>query len=344
MSIAPSLTNIEQHHIHPENGSSLDPTLDVPKKKKKKRRREEEQEVGDGGDGLAEKKKKKRKKRHTEEDGAETPTVVDPALLGPGPHSDAPVKKKSKKKDKGKQSTVQPPSDLDQEQIDASNSQASAAALISAIVAAATGTPDSTFAQDPQYQPQMISHQQPFMPYPFQYGYGVPPYMQPNAMQPQTMFPTPAGAPFSELAFGSNEDVLRALQALDMSKITNVLKTLGEAAAAANNNGQGFAGEQIQSTPLGQVPVASGAILGFASQEPNTSTGHRRTLDMTLPGTEHHTRADHAYLLANKWLNAGKLSELVRTEGALYILFPGLVSSFSIRFRSCLQKGKVFGN
>ncbi|KAF9464388.1 hypothetical protein BDZ94DRAFT_1162036 [Collybia nuda] len=76
--------------------------------------------------------------------------------------------------------------------------------------------------------------------------------------------------------------------------------------------------EQIQSTPLGQVPVTSGAILGFASQEPNTSTGHRRTLDMTLPGTEHHTRADHAYLLANKWLNAGKLSELVRTEGLVY--------------------------
>jgi hypothetical protein len=324
MSIAPTLTNTGQHHVHADNSASLDPSLELPKKKKKKkkRRREDEQEPGEGGDGPEKKKKRNKRRAEPEEDGVEILAVVDPALLDPSPPSDAPTKKKSKKKNKGKQPATLLPTEPDQRQVDTSNSQASTAALISAIVAAATGTPDSPLPQDahaPQYQLHMVPHpsQQPYMPYSYQYDYGAPPYMQPNMMQSQTMFPTPAGLPFSELSFGSNEDVLRALQALDMSKITNVLKTLGEAAAAAN--GQAFTGEQIQATPLGQIPVGSGAILGFASQEPNTSTGHRRTLDMTLPGAEYHTRADHAYLLANKWLNAGKLSELVRTEGTHHL-------------------------
>jgi hypothetical protein len=37
---------------------------------------------------------------------------------------------------------------------------------------------------------------------------------------------------------------------------------------------------------------------------------------MSLPGPEQHgTAVDHAYLLANKWMNAGKLAEMVKTQG-----------------------------
>lgn len=322
MSITPSLGNIGLHHaaVDARVPSSQIQNLDAPrkKKKKKKRRREDEQEVGQG----EEMKQKKKKRHHTEQRAVDQEIVPDPPSIQ---IADAvPVKrKKSKKKEKGKQrAPSQPETDPT---LASSNTQASTAALISAIVAAATGIPDSAIPAEhaqppplePQFDPNMVPHPSPqhFIPYPFiPYGYGPPPYMPPNAIQLSTLFPTPANIPFSELNFASNDDVLRALQALDMSKITNVLKTLGEAAAAVN----GSPAVHPPPTPLGQVPAASGAILGLPSEGQGAPAHHRRTIDMSLPGTEHHTSPDHAYLLANKWLNAAKLAELVKTEGLVY--------------------------
>jgi hypothetical protein len=290
----------------------IDPAVpELSKKKKKKRHRE------DNDDGLE--KKKKRKKQHSEQ--ADAQIVVDPALLVSVPSEDAPVKRKRKKKDKETQLAVAPSAEPVQPEDDA-NPQAAAAALISAIVAAATSSPE--YVQEPQpYPPQlppyMLTHpaQAQFMPYPFNpYSYGDPAYMPQNAL-PTTVFPPTMNLPFTEMTFGSNDDVLRALQALDMSKITNVLKTLGDAAAVVS--GQSPTGDHARPTPLGQVPVASGAILGHASNERSPAPRHKRTLDMSLVGTEQ-TNPDHAYLLANKWLNAGKLTELARNEGMLILL------------------------
>ncbi|KAF8204710.1 hypothetical protein BJ912DRAFT_840406 [Pholiota molesta] len=39
---------------------------------------------------------------------------------------------------------------------------------------------------------------------------------------------------------------------------------------------------------------------------------------MDLSGNEQHSNPDHAYLLANKWLGANKLAELVKREGLVY--------------------------
>jgi len=39
---------------------------------------------------------------------------------------------------------------------------------------------------------------------------------------------------------------------------------------------------------------------------------------MSLPGPEQHMNVDHAYLLANKWMNAGKLADMVREQGLVY--------------------------
>ena len=165
-----------------------------------------------------------------------------------------------------------------------------------------------------------------FMPYPFMpHGYGAPPFVPQNTAPPPTIFPPSMSLPFPDLSFASNEDVLRALQALDMSKITSVLKTLGDAAAA-----QPFQGEQARAPSLGQVPVASGAILSHAANEPDPNPKHRRTLDMSLAGPDQEINPDHAYLLANKWLNAGKLSELARTEGGRILL---AVANFLIRIQ-----------
>jgi hypothetical protein len=307
---------------------SLPPT-EVPKKKKK-RHREDGFELQD-----APEKKKKRKKQYTEQTDTQQQTSVDPALLTTVPSNDAPPVKRKKKKDKDKeiQPAVAPAEPI--QLVDDSNPQAAAAALISAIVAAATGT--SNFAPEHSHEfqaqvPYMIP-QPHYIPYPFNpYPYGVP-FM---SNTPTTVFPPTMSLPFSEMTFGSNDDVLRALQALDMSKITGVLKTLGDAASAVS--GQSTS-EQPRPTPLGQVPAASGAILGHLSNEPSSALRHQRTLDMTLAGPEHQTNSNHAYLLANKWLNTGKLSELARTEGRFTLLIRIPVLSGS---RPHIQEGQVF--
>jgi len=313
-----------QHHAFIDSiaSPSLDSHIEVPQKKKKKRHREHGPELADDGP----EKKKKRKKQHGEHTDAQEQTAVDPALLTTVLSDDTPlVKRKKKKKDKVIQQVEAPFAEPVQSIDDSENSnpQAAAAALISAIVAAATGTPDFVPEHAHEYQsqipPYMLPHlaQPHYMPYPFNpYPYGVSPFMPSNAAPPATVFPPTMNLPFSEMTFGSNDDVLRALQALDMSKITSVLKTLGDAAAAVS--GQSSIGEQARPTPLCQVPVASGAILGNPSNEPSPTPRHKRTLDMSLSGLDYHGNPDHAYILANKWLNASKLSELARTEGLVY--------------------------
>lgn len=309
-----------QNHSFIDSIVSASPDIEVSKKKKKKRHHEDAHEPQD-----APEKKKKRKKQHSEQEpDIQVQTAVDPALLTTVSTNDAPpVKRKKKKKDKELQPAAAPPADPVQIDDSNANPQAAAAALISAIVAAATGNSDSVpeHPQHPhEFQPQVPPYMPPhpqYLPYPFNpYPYGVSPFMSPNALPPITVFPPNMSLPFSEMTFGSNDDVLRALQALDMSKITSVLKTLGDAAAAVSE--QSSVGGQPRPILLGQVPVASGAILGHPSNEASPTSRHRRTLDMSLAGSEHQDNPDHAYLLANKWLNAGKLSELARTEGLVY--------------------------
>ena len=58
--------------------------------------------------------------------------------------------------------------------------------------------------------------------------------IQPKARQFFLLWRIWRGVPFSQLAFGSNEDVLRALQELDITKTASVLKTLGDAVANTN--------------------------------------------------------------------------------------------------------------
>ncbi|KDR83959.1 hypothetical protein GALMADRAFT_55649 [Galerina marginata CBS 339.88] len=75
---------------------------------------------------------------------------------------------------------------------------------------------------------------------------------------------------------------------------------------------------QLPPAVVGQFPVPSNAILGVPSKHPPHVVGHRRTINMALPGNEQHSNPEHAYILANKWLNASKLAELVKDEGLVY--------------------------
>ncbi|KAM6496056.1 hypothetical protein JOM56_008762 [Amanita muscaria] len=141
----------------------------------------------------------------------------------------------------------------------------------------------------------------------FQYGFNTNPQFTPSQQPP----PPFIHAPFSDVTFGSNEDVLRALQDIDMSKIANVLKTLEDAASAANVHlpSLGYLPDPPVTSPLGQMPVPSNAIIA------NTNSTAHSPRAKAVPQQTH---PGHAHLLANKWLNPSKLAELVKAEGLVY--------------------------
>ena len=279
-------------------------------KKKKKRPLDSDQAVGI--DSAQERKKKRKHRDNNHESTIQQPR---PAVVKPLEHALL-SKPKKKKKSKGKAPAY--PTDAEIE----ASSHASAAALLSAIVAASVSNSDPSMPlhYDSQAIPQ--SHQ-PFAQYPYPYNRSPALHCDPTSTQIPSSFPPAenlSGVAFSQLAFGSNEDVLRALQDLDITKIANVLKTLGEATAAANipNSASqvNVMPSELQPPPsaVWQVPATSNVILGIPPKQPSTS-GSENQLNMNLPGNEQHSNPDHAYLLANKWLNATKLAELVRDQG-----------------------------
>lgn len=304
-----------QTSVNPENITSSH--SEKKKHKKKKRIRDEDNQDTTEADPEAKREKKKKRKRREE------PVVGEAAGSEAIPDADPDVtlKPKKKRKEKGKRRDR-----LLTEQTDAeieANSQASAAALLSAIVAASITNPET-----PQIHPDQaqVPQGQSFVQYPAtQYRYPGPAPPSFDAQLQSVFAPPGGGSAFSELAFGSNEELLRALQDLDMSKIANVLKSLGEAAAVNAPNPAfapqlGFIPAQLEQLPpssLGQLPVGSHAILGIPPKQTVAFPSHKRTIDMSLPGNELHTNSDHAYLLANKWLTASKLADLVRDEGLL---------------------------
>lgn len=209
--------------------------------------------------------------------------------------------------------------------------------FLNAVVAAASATADAQHLnvspyqahssyQDHHIMPNVHNHDAPptFMPYPpiaFPFPAPAHPYGQ-SSSHPANLLPNLGFLP--DVHFASNDEILRALQDLDVSKLAGVLKTLGDAAAAANvpmSIPAGFPPPPPghpnmhlppPPQPMGQSPSTSGAILSTAAK--STKTSHKRVLDMSLPGPDHGD-PDHAHMLANKWMNATKLADLVKTQG-----------------------------
>ena len=277
---------------------------------------------------------RKKKRKHRDNDQEYDPVVDKPLELDPS--------SKPKKRKKNRAKAPASPTDAEIE----ASSHASAAALLSAIVAASVSNTEPSMAI--QYDSQAIPQpHQPFAPYPHPFNGSPAFHCDPISTQTPSVFPSVgnlSGAPFSQLAFGSNEDVLRALQDLDITKIASVLKTLGEAAAAADAPNPAsqvnIIPSELQPPPSApwQVPVASNVTLGIPPKQSSTSAS-KNSLNMNSPGREQHTNPDHAYLLANKWLNATKLAELVRNEGLTCISELDIISL--ITYRPCLQEGQV---
>lgn len=109
---------------------------------------------------------------------------------------------------------------------------------------------------------------------------------------------------------------MRSLQDVDITKLQSVLKTLGEAAASAQLPPNfvfppGFmdmSQQLLHPPPIKQNPVPSYAILG----QPPKNIEPPKT-----PLWEQHGNPAHAEMLATKWMNAGKLAEMVKSEGIL---------------------------
>jgi hypothetical protein len=120
----------------------------------------------------------------------------------------------------------------------------------------------------------------------------------------------------TDLNYASNDDILRALQDLDVTKIATVLKTLGEAAAAANVPLTSLPSALLQrphpAPPIDSTLSNSSAIV--ESSAPRALRHHRR-LEDTNTRRESLELSDHAKILATKWLSANKLSELAKTQG-----------------------------
>jgi hypothetical protein len=132
------------------------------------------------------------------------------------------------------------------------------------------------------------------------------------AFQPPISF---SDAAIPGLEYASNDDILRALQDLDVTKVASVLKTLGDAAAAANISLTSLSSTLLQ-RPQPTTPVDSTPSNPVIAESPaqRVLQHHRRLVDIDTR-QEPLEHSDHAELLATKWLSANKLAELARTQG-----------------------------
>lgn len=229
--------------------------------------------------------------------------------------------RKKKKKDKGKakdiveEPVVLPDPQMPLDELDA-NAQASAAALLSAIMAAAAASPDmlNPGQVEPQYplSPQQ-SDQAPLMAI-------SPPYSL-SLQSPDPSSFLNLGIPLSDIPFSSNEDVLRTLQDLDISKIADVLKTLGDAAAAANLPSLPPCAPEPAFYPAATTSLQQPPMVGFPPfPNPPHPIHSRRQSGINYNNAaplapEQHINPEHAELLCTRWLNAAKLAELAQNEG-----------------------------
>lgn len=267
--------------------------------------------------------KKKRPRNDTAEDGRD--------------------KKKNKKdaQDPTDASNGPLPSEIDQHDISVDSQHASSAAFLNAVVAAASATSDvqpieiPPYQATPSYQDQQLLPDQPtsYIQYPpLHYGFHDPSQFGQPPPQGHPIFPG-LGAPLPDFNFASNDDIIRALQDMDVSKIASVLKSLGDAAAAnaSVTNPPAFdppplpplpANAIVRSQPQLDLPSTSAGSV-FSSIPKSTKSSHKRVLDMSLPGPEQ-INPEHAHMLANKWMNASKLAELVKTQGKQVVATDGL--------------------
>jgi len=306
----------------------------LTKKKKSKRARDDDHtHSGDAASSSA----KKRKTRATRETSTGDTSVIQvgdaTADSGVIEASSSESSTKTKKKGKGKEREKEQEKDKekaiqqdDQPIAPPSEDVTSSADFLSAVVAAASATaghpPPPGHAPYDHSMPPFLDYPQDFVPYP--YPPPGPSGSFPHPQQP--MYPDPSGV-IPDLGFASSEDLLRTLQELDLAKVMNVLRSLGEAATAANVS---VTGQPVfmphpppqGPPPINQQPARSDAIVGHPPKQKRPAHAAAQPSQAGLsppPPVQHaHNNSDHAHMLANVWMNAAKLAEMVKKEGLVY--------------------------
>ncbi|KAF8505698.1 hypothetical protein F5888DRAFT_1651153 [Russula emetica] len=277
--------------------------IDQPKAAKRKRNKDKE-----GREAI---KQKKKKKAATE---AAHVSPRESSSVSASPRSSAQSQRGKKATSKRSSRVVPDPVNANESLAPSSPSHAqSPESFLEAVVSAASVTSAHSespynFSQ-PCFEPQSSSsYPYPTMPNDLSLNTGG--FQPPDSLSNTTV---------PDLNYASNDDILRALQDLDVTKIATVLKTLGEAAAAANVplNLTSLPSTLLQrphaATPID--PTLSNSTTVAESPAPRVPQHHRRLVDTRQESLEH---SGHAVLLATKWLNAQKLAELAKTEGLVY--------------------------
>ena len=229
----------------------------------------------------------------------------------------AQLKKGRKASSKAKTQLVPDPGDTNESPVFSSPSESqSPKSFLDAVVSAASAT--STHLESPYslsqscFDPQSLSSSCPYS------ATSNDPSLNAGAFQPPDSF---SSTTVPGLDYASNNDILRVLQDFDVTKIATVLKTLGEAAAAANVPLTSLPSTLLQrpylATPIDSTLSNSTAIA--ESSAPRVLQHQRRLVDTNIRQVSLE-RSDHAVLLATKWLSATRLAELAKTQGQCYAM------------------------
>ncbi|KAH9947219.1 hypothetical protein B0H21DRAFT_740145 [Amylocystis lapponica] len=301
----------------------------VAKKKHKRPHNADNDHADEAGDKVV---KKKKKSHRSTEGQADSSVVAQPAAAFPAPLIASDIlsleggeKKRKKQKEKGKEREQNiaepPPPDV----LSSTELSASSLDFISAVVAAASATSDQPPPGHTQYDQHMPP---PFMEYPHDFGaypYSLPSQPTPFG-HPPPLYPDPnAEYALPDLNFTSSEDLLRSIQDFDLNKVVSVLRSLGEAANTSNItlNAQPAFMQPVPPPLINQNPARSDAILGRPPQQkkapqPVVPQVHNNAPPPLPLAPLEQDNPEHAHMLANVWMNAAKLSDMVKKEGLVY--------------------------
>lgn len=153
-----------------------------------------------------------------------------------------------------------------------------------------------------------------------------------NFLPPELRHVFATGGPLN-----TNEDILRALQDLDITKITGALQSLGEVAAANHISLPSLNTRPLSPRPIRQTAPKPPATNTATSQTPPQQTSSTPAVPQQIPAaadrqpvvprpsfvarpppaSSQNQNPEHAYMLYTKWLNASKLKELAGSIGLL---------------------------
>ncbi|KAI0089199.1 hypothetical protein BDY19DRAFT_985163 [Irpex rosettiformis] len=308
---------------------ALEEAFGAPTPPKVKKTKKRDRVTQDGDQSQEMKKKRKRKKKTADEEGdTHVEGLVEDVVV---PEAASKEAKKRKKKDKGKQrvETVQEDIQVNPppitppavQQTPHDDFAASSAEFLSAVVAAASADSHMHAGPSNQFVPPVPPYHDPMVPY-------HPPTSEFHPFPPPMYPPGPDGVTMPDLSMIPSEYLMQTLQNLDFSQLASVLKTLGDNGAGTvlpslNISPSFVPGPQPPGPPpVKQTSAKSVSILGRHPKQVKESGQSTRSLpppSVSPPAVNaDEGNPDHAYMLANVWMNANKLSQMTKTHGLVF--------------------------